>query len=72
MRRTLECHVRVTLQDAAGLPADEPLEFVRWGTSLAVPGCERVPKIVPAEIRDARPFQRLAPSQRADLNEGFG
>ncbi len=38
---------------------------------LAVPGRERVPKIVSAEIRDGRPFKRLAPGQRADLEDGF-
>ena len=38
---------------------------------LAVPGRERVPKIVPAEIRDACPFQRLPPGQRADLHDGL-
>ena len=61
----------VALDHGLGFPAAQPLQFVRWCACLAMPSRKSVAQIVPPEIIDSCPQQRIAPCLGIDLDDGI-
>lgn len=64
-------NVSISLNHGLCLPPAQALQFVRRCSCLAVPGCKRMPQVIPAEAVNTRQLQCLAPGLGIDLQDGI-
>ena len=61
--------MRITLHHRLCFLTTQTLQLMCWRTRFPVPGGEGMPQIMPTEIMDAGPEQRVTPCLGVDLDD---
>jgi hypothetical protein len=70
-RKVISAQVGVSQHHVHGRPAAEFLQHVQRRPGLYMPECPRMAQIVPAEILDPGPLERLGPSVIVGTGDGL-